>query len=87
MNNNNPKPISNEEWKELMAVPAIRDAWGIEDDESPEQFAKMVYGAKFNFQSGGPGYVGDLFILQGDELSNEGPVLLKRDSEGKLEIV
>ena len=39
---------------------------GIEDDETPEQFADMVHGVKFHFASGGPGYGGDLYILHGD---------------------
>ncbi len=49
----------------------------------PEQFASRVYGVKFHFVSGGPGYVGDLFILQGDALSESAPIALIR-KEGKL---
>ena len=74
---NTPQPISLAEWKELIQVPAIRESWGLEN-ESPEQFADMVYGVKFDFASGGPGYVGDLYILQGDALG-EPMVLIRRD--------
>jgi hypothetical protein len=70
------------EWKEIMEIPAVRDAWGL-TDETPEQFATQVYAAKFKFHSGGPGYVGDLYILQGDTLTDEPPLVLTRNS-GKL---
>ena len=69
-----------------MALKYVRDAWGLEPDETPEQFAAMVYGVKFNFTSGGPGYVGDLYILQGDALTDEPPVTITRRA-GKLEVV
>lgn len=75
---NKPLEISIAEWKEIMQVPAIRESWGIEDDEAPEQFADMVYGVKFDFSSGGPGYVGDLFILHGDAMG-EPMTLIRRD--------
>ena len=65
-----------------MQLPAIRESWGIEDDETPEQLADMVYGVKFNFASGtAPGYVGDLYILHGDALGE--PITLIRKG-GKL---
>jgi hypothetical protein len=78
---NKPLEISIAEWKEIMQVPAIRESWGIEDDETPEQFSDMVYGVKFDFSSGGSGYVGDLFILHGDALGE--PMTLIR-TDGKL---
>ena len=77
---NKPLEISTAEWKEIMEMPAIRESWGIEDDETPEQFADMVYGVKFHY-SGGTGYNGDLFILHGDAMGE--PFTLVRD-HGKL---
>lgn len=66
----------------MMQMPAIRESWGIRDDETPEQFAAMVYGVKFRFSPGmAPGYVGDLYILQGDALG-EPMSLIRRN--GKL---
>ena len=62
----------------------VRDAWGLEDDPDPGEFASRVYGAKFDFMSGGPGYVGDIYVLQGDALSEVPPLVLKRDPEGHL---
>ena len=67
-----------------MAIPAIRESWGIEDDTTPADFAAEVYAAKFNFISGSPGYVGDLFILQGSHLTGDAPFVLRRDDNGSL---
>ena len=47
----------------------------------------MVYGVEFDFESGGPGYIGDLYILHGDALTDAGPMVLRRDSDGKLMLV
>lgn len=52
-----------------------------------DEFESMVYAAKFHYFSGSPGYVGDLFILQGDVLSEASPILLKRDQRGKLVVL
>jgi hypothetical protein len=79
---NKPQDISLVEWKEIIQLPVIKESWGLEENETPEQFADMVYGVKFNFAAGlMPGYVGDLFILQGDALG-EPITLIRRD--GKL---
>lgn len=75
---NKPHEISMEEWGAIMRIPAIREAWGIEEDETPEQFADMVYGVKFSFSPGMmPGYMGDLYILQGDALGEPMTVVRK----------
>ena len=44
-----PYPLSSSDWKEIIAVPEVRDAWGIEDNETPDDFSGMVYAAKFKF--------------------------------------
>ena len=80
-----PQEISMAEWQEIMRLPEIRDSWGIEDDETAEQFASVVYGAKFDFVSGGPGYSGDLYILHGDALTGDAPMVLIRKN-GALEV-
>jgi hypothetical protein len=81
---NKPQEISSSEWQELIRVTTIRESWGLED-ETPEQFADLVYGVKFNFASAsGPGYVGDLYILHGDALGE--PMTLIR-CHGKLVVV
>ncbi|MFZ1978929.1 MAG: hypothetical protein WAV76_13330 [Bacteroidota bacterium] len=71
------------EWKEIMQLSVIRESWGLEN-ETPEQFADMVYGVKFDFVSGGPGYVGDLYVLHGDTLGE--PITLIRKDD-KLAVV
>ena len=74
---NKPKEISMKEWEALMQVPAIRESWGLEDDETSEQFSDMVYGVKFDYD-GGPGYNGDLYILHGDAMG-EPMTLIRKD--------
>lgn len=78
MSNTNPIRITPAEWEEIIRVPEVREGWGIQDDETSEDFARMVYGVKFNFVSGGPGYFGDLYILQGDALTGDPPLVLCR---------
>ena len=79
-----PYPLSKEDWKEIITIPAVREAWGLTDDVSPSDFAGSVYGVKFNFVSGSPGYFGDLFILQGDALTGYPPMVLRRGDDGTL---
>jgi hypothetical protein len=79
---NKPKEISMKEWEEIMQVPEVKESWGLEGDETPEQFADMVYGVKFHY-SGGPGYNGDLYMLHGDAMGE--PFTLIREN-GKLVI-
>jgi hypothetical protein len=75
---NTPQQLSMEEWKAIMQIPAIREAWGIEEGETPEQFADMVYGVKFSFSPTlMPGYIGDLYLLQGDALGEPMTVIRK----------
>ena len=81
---NRPKVISEVEWKEISSLAAVREAWGLEDDFDPLEFASLVYGAKFDFVSGGPGYVGDIYVLQGDALTEVPPMVLRRDRGGQL---
>jgi hypothetical protein len=61
-------------------VPAVREAWGLTDEDA-KNFASRVYGAKFQFSSGSPGYVGDLYILQGDALTDTPPIVLRRNDD------
>jgi hypothetical protein len=74
---NKPIEISLPEWKEIKEIEAVKEAWGLKD-ETPEEFASQVYGVKFRFQSGSPGYVGDLYIVQGDVLTGDPPWVFTR---------
>lgn len=82
-----PFALTSDEWAEIMRLDTVREAWGLEPGDTAEDFAQLVYAAKFHFVSGSPGYVGDLFILQGDHLTGDPPFVLKRDANGKLAII
>jgi hypothetical protein len=84
MDDTKPYPLTSAEWKEIMTIRAIRESWGLEDGTKLDDFSSQVYAAKFNFISGSPGYVGDLFILQGDTLTGDAPFVLRRDDKGEL---
>ena len=62
---NRPLGITQPEWEELMSFEPVREAWGL-TDESVDEVANFIYGAKFDFQSGSPGFVGDMYVLKGD---------------------
>lgn len=85
MNNSNPISVSNEEFREILDVTEVREGWGLSDDDGPELARNIIYAAKFDFVSGFPGYVGDVFVLLGDSL--ESPVVLIRDETGALQSI
>jgi hypothetical protein len=87
MEDTKPYPLTLAELQEIMMIPAIRESWGLEDSATPADFAAEVYAVKFNFVSGSPGYVGDLFILQGSHLTGDAPFVLQRGEGGKLIIL
>lgn len=71
--------------KEIASIPAIQQMWGAENAEEMIGILRtLVYAVKFNFHSGSPGYVGDLYILQGDALTGDPPLVMTRDRERKL---
>ena len=64
---NKPMALTSEEMKEIAAIEDIRQMWGAETaSEMEELLDTTVYAAKFHYQPGSPGYVGDYFVLQGD---------------------
>lgn len=79
----NSHALTETEWQEIAALPAIRNAWSLEGSPNPHDLATRAYGAKFTFQSGFPGYVVDLGMLRG-ERADVGPIVLRRDSDGHL---
>ena len=50
--------------------------------QDPLDLATLAYGAKFDFISGSPGYVGEIFVLLGDSLGE--PIVCRRDVDGHL---
>lgn len=83
---NKPLEISLSEWQEIRALQEVIDSWGLTDDISAEEFGSWVYGVKFDFVSGSPGYVGPLYIVQGDALTGDAPFVLIRQ-DGALKSV
>lgn len=55
---------------EIIAIPEVREGWGLEDDASVHEFKSQVYGVKFDYMTGGPGYFGDLYLIQDDSLQS-----------------
>ncbi len=82
MHNPNPYKLTEAEWREIGSLPVIRESWGLEEEQDPFDLASLAYGARFDFVSGGPGYVGNLYILQGDALGE--PMVLRRAENGHL---
>lgn len=81
---NKPVALSPQEMKEIASIQDIREMWGAEDaTEMQTMLAETVYAVKFAFHSGGPGYVGDYFILAGDALG-EPLQLIRKNGTGEL---
>jgi len=80
-----PKALTSKEIKEIAAMEDIQQMWGAENAaEMEEMLDTQVYAVKFKYQSGGPGYIGDLYILVGD--TPDEPVRLIR-TKGMLQIL
>jgi hypothetical protein len=80
---NKPKALTNKEIREIAALEDIQQMWGAANtDEMVNVLEESAYAVKFYFISGGPGYVGDLYVLFGDSPGE--PVRLIRVN-GKLE--
>ena len=85
---NQPFTLTSEEIQEISEHPGVREMWGATDSEEMRLAFDQIYAAKFQFGSGCPGYVGDLFIIQGDALDPTiQPVRLLRNHENELEIL
>ena len=71
--------IWDSEWREIVAIPKVREGWGLAEDESVDDFKSTVYGVKFDYITGGPGYFGDLYLIQDDALQS--PLALSVETE------
>lgn len=85
MQQHHPLPLSPEEWAEVVAHPLIRQSWGLDADDTVEQFARDNYGVRFDFR-GAFGYSGDLILIVGDTFEG-GPFMFIRDAARHLEPV
>lgn len=85
---NIPFALTGDEFKEIAALKEIQEFWGSESAREMEQVLKDAYAVKFNFIEGSPGYVGDLYILQGDALGGDIPVIrLIRDKDKRIKLL
>ena len=84
--NTTPHPVRPEEWDELAAVAAIREAWGLRPDDGGPDLQTVAYAARFDFATGGPGYIGDLFLVHDDAFGGP-PVAVARNRDGELYVV
>ena len=83
--NNKPNALTNDEINEIAAIRGIQEMWGANDiDDMAGILRDTAYTVKFDFMSGGPGYVGDLYVLFGD--TPDEPLRLIRVN-GKLQIL
>jgi hypothetical protein len=75
---NKPTDLSESEWQGIVALPEFR-AWGV-TDENVEELVSRLYGARFDFIAGGPGYVGPLYLVYGDAISGQPLVVIREGS-------
>jgi hypothetical protein len=83
-----PHALTPDEWRESADFKPVQEIWGFDasDPDAVADFSHSTYAVKFHFFSGRPGYVGDLFILNGDALTGSPPVMLTRDEGGQLRL-
>jgi hypothetical protein len=85
---NKPLALMGNELKELAAHPGLQEMWGADNSAEMETILRHIYTVKFEFVSGGPGYVGDLFLIHGDVLDSTIPVVrFFRNRDNNLEIL
>jgi hypothetical protein len=83
---NNPIVVSEPEFNELAQFKDLQEVWGANNAAEMAEYLSNSYCAKFYFMNGTPGYIGDLFIIQGDHLTEALPIRVVRQN-GKLEVV
>jgi len=84
---NKPYELTAQEWKEMAAVRAVQEGFGLEDEEDPAAWlAQYAYGVRFDYQTDGPGYVGPLYLLQGAGSPETRPMAFVQTGKG-LEVI
>lgn len=86
MNTHQPRALLPKDWAEIAKLPAVRQAWGLADDDGGNDLASMCYGATFQFVTGGPGWAGELFIVHDDAFGGP-PFVFRRSPHGPIEPV
>ncbi len=93
MNYNPPLPISDAEWNELAAHPAVRDNWYLDPNDTGDDLSAQVYGAKFEHRfDANPHLVTDLYVLtawitlgKDGDARNAVVILCRNQEDGELE--
>lgn len=78
-----PIKLSVDEKKEIAMREKLWERSGVENADDMLDVLDQSYCVKFSFMSGGPGYYGDLFIIQPDTLDGA-PISLTRGQNRKL---
>lgn len=88
MRNNKPRSLTDQEWVEVYQQPDVRTFWGLADETgfTVDDWKASIYAVHFDFVSGSPGYVGDLYLIHGDYLADVPPAALVRDDNGSLRV-
>jgi hypothetical protein len=76
-----PKAISNDEWKEIMNLPEVIDAWELGETDTVKSFSAHVYGAKFYHRTFFPRTAWTLYLLT-DGTSDGISMMITRTSNG-----
>lgn len=83
---NAPHAIEPKEWEEIAQIEDFIDGWGLEPGELMSEFLSNLYGVRFDFVSGSPGYVGPLYLIHGNGAPETAPLALIRGSNGALKV-
>ena len=79
---NKPEKLTPEDWEEVRQNQTVIESWGLEPQDSADDFKESVYAVKFNFEPQTmPNYRGEVMLLLGDSLE---PLVLVRDRDQKL---
>lgn len=81
---NQPIALSESERREIAALEDVQDMFGSETTDEMAELLRDIYMVKFNFVSGSPGYVGELFLVQTDHLTGDAPLQIIRDKDRKV---
>lgn len=83
MRSHTPRALTQQEWSEIAAIEFVRESWGLSVDDAGNELAGSTYGAHFDFMSGGPGYIGDVYVITPDILGSA-PLVFIRDKDGQI---
>ena len=84
---NQPLSLTPTEIQQIASISEVQAMWGATNSAEMEQILNDVYAVKFRFMNAAPGYGGDLFLIQPDQLEESIPVIrLIRKRPNKIEL-